>query len=342
MPPKASKMAIPIFLSAIGSRRNQPDGCFSGERGHKVLLVKQAERLGNIILMNSAISALGSKYPNLKIDLMLPAPYAEIMTANSHINAIIPVQKKEYFTRPWKLVRLVRSLRSAKYDLAIDCSDVNSHSSSGAAYALLSGAKVVAGWKSANRRIFDIEIKRYSDIVHATQMYLRLFSGVFGVMLDGDPYFDKIISANKGDIIGINCGGRGPKRWRLEKFIELGKELSVRGNPVDFILGPEEIALRADLQQNLPMGCRLLPLMPLPELMKTINSYKVFISSDTGPMHLAWCLGVPTIAIFIDSELEKFKPLSPGSVAIDMKNGIEPKEIAELVARIPKMGKVSA
>jgi ADP-heptose:LPS heptosyltransferase len=193
----------------------------------------------------------------------------------------------------------------------------------------------------SNRKIFDIEIERYSELVHASQMYLRLFSGVFGVQLEGQPYFDRISSIDKGDLIGINCGGRGPKRWPLEKFIEVGKIISAQGYMVDFILGPEENNLRVSLQESLPTGCHLLPLMPLPALMKTMSSYRAFISSDTGPMHLAWCLGIPTIAIFIDSELDKFKPLSPGSMAIDIRNGIEPKEIAELAVQAANSRKVS-
>jgi ADP-heptose:LPS heptosyltransferase len=343
MPLRASKMAIPVILNAIKTRhipdRQQPVAPKAG----KILLVKQSERLGNIILMNSAISGLASCFPDIKIDLLLPAPYAEVMTANSHINEIIPVYKKEYISRPWKLAALLRKLRRNKYDLAIDCSDVNSHSSTGAAYAILSGAKLVAGWRMTDRQLFDIEVERYSESVHATQMYIRLFSGIFGRQLDGQPYFDRIESAaSSGPGIGINCGGRGPKRWPLEKFVEIGSYLSQNGIKVEFILGPEENKLRPGLQESLSDGCRLLPLLPLSSLMKMICNYKVFISSDTGPMHLAWCLKVPTIAIFIDSELEKFHPFSPGSVAVDGQKGITPKEIADLAVGILKSGKVSA
>jgi len=57
-------------------------------------------------------------------------------------------------------------------------------------------------------------------------------------------------------------------------------------------------------------------------------------------MHLAWCLKIPTIAIFLDSELEKFKPLSPGSVAIDGKNGVSAYEILKIASEILKSVKV--
>jgi ADP-heptose:LPS heptosyltransferase len=343
MPLNASKMAIPKILRAIKVRRPCAEQNPVVPRSGKILLVKPSERLGNIVLMNSAISGLASSHPDIKIDLLLPAPYADVMAANSHINKIIPVYKREYISKPWKLAALLGKLRRNKYDLAIDCSDVNSHSSTSAAYAMLSGARLVAGWKMTDRRIFDIEVERYSEVVHATEMYVRLFSGIFDCALDGQPYFDRIESAISSEpIVGINCGGRGPKRWPLESFIEVGRHLSQNGIKVEFILGPEEDKLRRSLQENLPDGCRLLPLLPLRSLMKAICNYRAFISSDTGPMHLAWCLRVPTIGIFIDSELEKFRPLSPGSVAVDGQKGITPKEIAGLAIGILKSGKVSA
>jgi ADP-heptose:LPS heptosyltransferase len=343
MPLRAFKMAIPVILRAIKVRGPYAEQNPVVPRAGRILLVKQSERLGNIVLMNSAVSGLASCFPDIKIDLLLPAPYAKVMIANSHIHEIIPVHKKEYITRPWKLAALLRKLRGNKYDLAIDCSDVNSHSSTGAAYAILSKAKLVAGWKMTAKRLFDIEVERYSKAVHASQMYIKLFSVIFGQPLTGQPYFDRIESKASSElVIGINCGGRGPKRWPLERFIEVGKHLSQNGVKVEFILGPEENEIRPYLQKNLPDGCHLLPLLPLESLMKTIRKYCVFISSDTGPMHLAWCLKVPTIAIFIDSELEKFSPLSPGSVAVDGRKDITPKEISDLVIGILKSGKVSA
>jgi ADP-heptose:LPS heptosyltransferase len=343
MSPRASKMLIPVILSVLKSGHNRPGSQFSAEKATKVLLVKQSERLGNIVLMNSAIAGLAARYPHLKIDLLLPAPYAEVMGANSYINKIIPVYKREYIVRPWKLSGLIRTLKRCNYDLAIDCSDVNSHSSTGAAYTLLSAARLTAGWKMFERQVFDIEIERYTEIVHASQMYQKLFSGIFGGEIDGKPYFNNIYktgSLNK-TIIGINCGGRGSKRWPLEKFIEVGKILSAQGFEIEFILGPEENNLRGGLNNNLPTNCHLLLQLSLPDLMKVMSSYKAFISSYTGPMHLAWCLKIPTIAIFLDSELDKFKPLSPGSVAIDGQRGVEPKEVADLAANIVKSGRVT-
>jgi len=337
-----SKTVIPVILNGI-RRRHPLDSAYIPDP-KRILLVKQSERLGNIVLMNSAISGLRRTYPAASIDLLLPEIYDGVMAANANITRIIPVAKREYFLRPWKLFSVISELRETGYDLAINCSDVNSFSSNEASYTILSGAIITAGWQTGARRIFDIEVSRYGDTIHASEMYMRLFSGVTGREIKGEPYFDgmpprKSVAENR---IGINCGGRGSKRWPLENFVELGSILTRNGFECEFILGPGERELRSFLERCLPEKCNLVPTMSLPALMDRIRNYCAFVSSDSGPMHLAWCLGVPTVAIFVDSEIEKFRPLSPGSMAVDAKIGADPGEIMDLVQKAIRSGKVTA
>ncbi len=339
----APKMMVPTILGFF-RKRAIPGGQAALATSSRILLVKQSERLGNIVLMNAGISAISNAFPQARIDLILPASFAGVMAANSSVDRIIPIEKKKYITRPWLLIGMLRDLRARKYDLAIDCSDVNSHSSTGAAYTLLSGARFTAGWKMTERSIFDIEIPRYSELLHATEMYEKLFSGVFGQVIKGRPYFTQPLRqpTEAIPIVGINCGGRGSKRWPLANFVEVGRRLAAEGYSVEFILGPDEVGIRANLENSLSSGCRLLPLMSLPMLMEKMKMYKLFVSSDTGPMHLAWSLGIPTIAIFLDSELPKFRPLSPGSEALDGKDGISPEVVYEKSMTVLRAGRVPA
>lgn len=306
------------------------------KRSGKILLVKQSERMGNVILLNSAIDALSVSFPETTIDLLLPAAYADLMAQDPRIGRIIKVHKRKYILRPWRLLALISRLRKSNYDLAIDCSDVNSHSATGAIYTLLSGAGITAGWQMGNDRIFDREIRRYTESLHARDMIPRLLSGVFEMELAGDPFFKTGSKQSQDDkpIIGINCGGRGSKRWPLENFVELGSRLSDRGISVEFILGPNEEDLKTGIGVKLPSNGHLLPLMSVGKLKETIRKYSVFVSSDSGPMHLAWTQGVPTIAIFLDSEIDKFKPLGAGSVALDAKSGIDVDRVFNHVCRI--------
>ncbi len=324
-------MIVPSVISRFTLKARKDDIERAGHSPRKILLIKQAERLGNIVLLNSAISALKNRFPETEIDLLLPAKFSDIMQDDGRVNSVIPVYKKRYISRPWELLRLLKKLRKRRYDIAIDCSDVNSRSSTGAAYALLSGAAVTAGWEIEN--LFDLKARRYDDIIHASEMYIRLLSGIYDAKLEGDPYFEPVSrgSFDEKPLIGINCGGRDDKKWPLENFIRLGEILSENNITAEYIFGPDEEEQREVLLKNLPPGCALLPLIPVARLKDTFRKYSVFVSSDSGPMHVAWCLDIPVIAIFLSSEMEKFRPLSAGSVSVDGTGSLEPRKVFDMV-----------
>ncbi len=341
MPSKYSKMAILGFLRLF---RPVSRGEFDSQKDDlKILLVKQSERMGNVILLYSAVNALKREFPNARIDLLLPGKYSQLMV-DARFNRVIDVQKREYIARPWRLFELLRRLRKSRYDLAVDCSDINSHSLTEAVYTLLSGASYTAGWRIGGKRVFDIEAPKYAETIHASEMYLRLLAGIFDRRFKAEPYFpeSEVGSSARFPLVGINCGGRDGKRWGLDNFIELGRKLSAQGIKFEYILGPEEEDQRLSFEKNLPENGRLLPLTPIRDLKALFRRYTAFVSSDTGPMHLAWSLRIPTIAIFVDSELEKFKPLAPGSAALDAVGGVDVETVLHHLVNIARGGRVPA
>jgi heptosyltransferase-2 len=343
MPLKSGELAFLRLLRLLFSPRGRITDRQIPADPRSILLVKPSERLGNLVLMNSAIDALASAFPDSRIDLLLPKAFADILAGDSRINQIIRVRKREYILNPFELIRLIGNLRRRRYDLAIDCSDVNSHSLTAAAYTLLSAPGVSAGWRLGDHGIFDFEVPRYTEALHAIDMIPRLFSAIFGRELSGDPYFESRSSqlGLKESTVGINCGGRGSKRWPLENFMELGRRLSSEGFDCEFILGPDERNQRSEVEGRLANKCRLLTEMAIVQLKETIARYSLFVSSDSGPMHLAWTQRVPTIAIFLESEMEKFKPLSPGSVALDGKSGVTVDRVYDLAIRALKRNSAS-
>ena len=85
------KMIVPLIINRFlsGAGKSVIDRVLSGPE--RILLVKQAERLGNIVLLNSAISALKKQFPKTEIDLLLPAKFSDIMLDDKRINSVIPV-----------------------------------------------------------------------------------------------------------------------------------------------------------------------------------------------------------------------------------------------------------
>jgi ADP-heptose:LPS heptosyltransferase len=104
------------------------------------------------------------------------------------------------------------------------------------------------------------------------------------------------------------------KEWPLEHWSELYRRLAAAGQDLVFSTGvtPREQALLADLKRRLP-GVPALPVIPdLPTFLAVLKRARLFISGDTGPLHFAAGLGVPTIGLFGPSPAGKWAPLGPG------------------------------
>jgi len=112
------------------------------------------------------------------------------------------------------------------------------------------------------------------------------------------------ITKSKNKILGINPGSSygSAKRWYPQEFAKVASELSSEYDIVIFG-GPGEIDIAADIEQELvDSGVKnyknLVGKTTIPELINQISNLDLFITGDSGPMHIAAAFQVPTIAIF--------------------------------------------
>ena len=105
-------------------------------------------------------------------------------------------------------------------------------------------------------------------------------------------------------IVGINPGASygSSKRWYPEKFAELAIELSSQFEILIFG-GPDEVDIALDIEHYLiKKGVvnykNLSGKTSISELVEHISKLDLFISGDSGPMHIAASFQIPTIAIF--------------------------------------------
>jgi ADP-heptose:LPS heptosyltransferase len=147
-------------------------------------------------------------------------------------------------------------------------------------------------------------------------------------------YLEKMGITNEDSLIGINLGGTGEKRWDIKHFTELGKWLKERENlKLIYIWGPEE----EELVKNLKIAEVLHEILPLSKLSALLQRCNLFISSDSGIMHLATAVGTPTLAIFINSDPVKFGPKGYKNKIISKIGGkIELKEVFEEACKMVK------
>lgn len=104
--------------------------------------------------------------------------------------------------------------------------------------------------------------------------------------------------------LGINAGATygSAKRWYPERFAEVGAASSSEYDIVIFG-GPAEVEMAQEIEDNLiTLGVsnyiNLAGKTNIKELCATIGGCSLFITNDSGPMHVAAAYNVPTIAIF--------------------------------------------
>jgi ADP-heptose:LPS heptosyltransferase len=126
-------------------------------------------------------------------------------------------------------------------------------------------------------------------------------------------------------LIGIQPGaGRKIKEWDPTRFAEVGAQLAAMPGVSVILVGnaDDRAALdqvRAAWPPNVPVT--QLPLeTDLVVLAAVLEQVSLFITGDTGPMHLAAAVGTPVLAIFGPSLPTRFAPLTARSriVRIDI------------------------
>jgi len=297
---------------------------FQKQKITKILLVRPSFRMGNSILATPAIFLFQRNFPEAQIDF-LGSPISEILFQN------LPIERHYAITRQfpdasWAYFALARRIRSARYDLAVEVS--GSQSATGALFVGVSGARFRVGCRGKWDQWFNVKVGR-PDSKSKYEILPRLVSSLG---LTGDQVLPSIVltpaeketeltnlasllGESYGADVGVFVGARisGEKRWPKEQFVRLISGLRVGGKRVIVFVGPEEEDILAYYRRELRPD---IPVIYEPSLRKfagMIAACKLFVTCDSGPMHLACALRVRTVAVFLKANFQHWGP--PASLA---------------------------
>lgn len=284
----------------------------------RILVIRQDDRIGNLVLTTPLLLALRKSFPRAKLSFLASDVFAELFSGSKLVDELLVLEKKRYIRNPIALLRKIRDLRKKRFDLAFDCSDENHLSFGHGMWVYLSGAKYRVGHKRGKSELFlNIEVPPVHLSRHAIDMHLDLlrfltpFNSTEMPLVEVEKKEKKYISnylENMGIkrddfLIGINLGATRQKRWGLENLMELGKRLKEKSKVI-YIWGPQE----RNLVKNMEIGGVLPEILSLPKLSALLKRCNLVISSDSGIMHLSTAVGTPTLAIFIHSDPQKYGP----------------------------------
>ena len=153
---------------------------------------------------------------------------------------------------------------------------------------------------------FQYDKNKYTN-GHQVEKYNDFVNDSLNVKLPADKlliYTDRVNKANVKKVLGINPGASygSAKRWYPEEFAKVAAELSTEYDIIIFG-GPNETDIATDIERSLIIQGitnyqNLAGSTSIPELIKHISGLDLFITGDSGPMHVAAAFQVPTVAIF--------------------------------------------
>lgn len=316
------------------------------------ILLLRIERIGDLLMTLGSIADVRAAFPDAEIDLVVGSWNASLASV------IRGVDRVETMDAPWlsrgpgaatwsTMLRQAAAWRRRRYDLAINFEgDIRSHllmARSGApirvgfahagggplltdvvafdpsthtatnAEALVAKAVEAAGapaQRADARRATGTHATLHLDQMHTEAARLRLEAEGWG----GEPFVAMHAS-----------GGRAIKQWHTDRF---GQAISLVADDLDATIvltgAPGDRALVDAARAAIGDDRRVIDLtgdVDLLTLAAILARCRVFLTGDTGPMHLAAAVGAPIVAVFGPSMPWRYGPLAPHTrvVRIDLE-----------------------
>jgi heptosyltransferase I len=286
----------------------------------KILVVRQHNQLGDLLAGVSLFRALKETYPDSHISLVVsPLNYPGVIK-NKYLDTIYIFDKKKLIN-PVYIYRTFKFFREG-YDLAI-VPVVVSISFTSNLLARLSKSKIRIGANSLNgnpnlssflfdRRI-DIDWRKHPDsnvsersldIVRPfdinTNNYRSEISFNGADTNAAKKFIDEFSDKNKKLLIGLHVGaGKPTNRWSLDKYSVLVKKIESNFTSNFYLTGgwaeKEELNY---ISKNCDINFGKFINRPIPHIAALISMSDLFISNDTGIMHVAGTTDTPQITIF--------------------------------------------
>jgi len=284
-------------------------------RGLKIL-VRATNWVGDAVMSLPALQAIRGAYPEAHIAVLARAWVADIYARETFADEVIPYESPRGFKDLAGKWRLARKLAARKFDLAI----LLQNAFEAAAVARLAGIPRRIGYDRDGRgwlltdpirvpvkgeipgheRFYYLELLRRagiltklpeSDAIRLTGAQSAASAGVQRFQQMGIP----------GAVIGISPGAAygTAKRWLPDRFADAAASLS---GTVALFGSSDERPLCEEIAAMLRQRGRAVHNFAgqtnLSEFIELAAACSVYLTNDSGGMHIASALGVPTVAVF--------------------------------------------
>jgi heptosyltransferase III len=316
----------------------------------RVLVVRVNVRMGNLLLVTPALAALRNALPDARLDVLCYETYAPLLAHDPDIDRMLGFHRR-MLCNPRALARLIRTLRRERYDLVVE--GARGASLFGALLTAVSGGRYrVAAAESRYQVCFNVHVPRRANVEHKVDLLLAFLSGLGVppvtrslrvVLTDGERALAmerwRTLGVEIGrPTVGIVLGARGRKQWPHAQLLALIEDIQHRpGVGVVLFPGPGQRREATRLSRNLHHPIVVAPPVGVRDFAALLSCCSLVVTGDTGPMHLAAAIDVPTVAVFHATQARSYAPRGPlhravqveGSGSIDGVRGAVSEALAK-------------
>lgn len=279
----------------------------------KRILVISLSNIGDAILTTPVIQILRDNFPRAYLAVLVGPRAFGVFKNDRRIDKKIIYDKRILWRNK---LGLINRLRQDRYDLVVDLRQ--------SAFSIFLGARYRT----------SIFARPPRGLVHMKDRHLWRLKA-FGLNIDNsrgptvqfteedqnyiDLKFKKWQIKNGQIMIAVAPGARNmTKRWEKEGYSRLIERLAEEYNARIVIVGDEQdkpLAQEIVARSN-PGLINICGQTSIGQLAYLLTKVRLLVSNDSAPMHLAWAVNTPVVAIFGPTDYKKYAPLGAGNIVI--------------------------
>jgi len=289
------------------------------------ILIRSSNWLGDAVMSVPAVRAIKAGRADAEITIAAPSKIASMWKLVPEVNEIVPLPNRS-------LLATVRSIRrQPRFDVAI----LFPNSLRTALEIWLSGVPRRVGYRGHFRSwlLNQIICEREAPlpIEHQANRYLRVARGLGANVHDNwrdalsrvphtSDGTEFVPPANAHVKMALSPGAEygSAKRWLPERFAEVAAAVSAKSSVQWILFGtPKDITVGETIGRTLGDSCvNRIGQTTLEQLIDELRKCCLLLTNDTGTMHLASLLGVPTVAIFGSTDPRLTGPLGDRHIIV--------------------------
>ena len=294
------------------------------------ILVRATNWVGDAVMSIPALQALRKEFPSARISILARPWVAGLYGREPFCDELIPYEAPTGWRGVPEKWGIARKLRQHQFDCAI----LLQNAFESAALVTAAGIPVRIGYDRDARGwllTYPIPVPEPGEIPkHQRFYYLELlkraqvldgYETSGHIRLHGAPAAAQVgrqllkAYSLDGPTIGVAPGAAygGAKRWLPERFGETALRLAGERGASILIFGSKEEwpicnVVHEYLQQGRQQSINLAGKTLLREFIDIVAACDLLLTNDSGPMHIASALGVPTVAVFGATDHEATGP----------------------------------